>query len=291
MSRRRKQKEEHPAHERWLVSYADFITLLFAFFVVMYSISSVNEGKYRVLSNTLTDAFKEPTRSTNPDQTPEQIRGSGILPGSESVQIPIDPQQQRAEQTRDAALKPTTSATDPSQSESAPADVAQEMAAQRRLQQLAKTLEIALKSYRDDHSLTVTNHGRWVEVSMKSGVLFGSGDARLSSAAVNILRDLNRVLASAPNPIRVEGYTDNVPISTDAFPSNWELSAARAASVVHIFTRLGMDPQRLAAVGYGEYRPIADNATEEGRRQNRRVTLVITPHVTTDGDLGRQGRG
>jgi chemotaxis protein MotB len=285
--RRRKREEERPNHERWLVSYADFITLLFAFFVVMYAISSVNEGKYRVLSETLTDAFKEPSRSSDPIQVGELSRSSGVLPGGESGETPIETKDRGSRQPADAPLKPT-----PGNAEGAQApDAAQEAAARRRLDRLAGALSTALQPYLADHTLTVVSHGRWIEVSMKSGVLFGSGDASLSPAAVGILRDVSRVLMGVANPIQVDGYTDNVPISTEAFPSNWELSAARAASVVHLFTRLGLDPQRLAAVGYGEYRPVADNATEEGRRQNRRITLVIAAERGPGGGADRAARG
>jgi chemotaxis protein MotB len=110
---------------------------------------------------------------------------------------------------------------------------------------------------------------------MKDKMLFPSGSARLSRAAVKVLRDVSRILASMPNQIQVEGNTDNRPIRTEEFPSNWELSAARAASVVHLMTRLGVNPIRLSAIGYGEHRPVAENNTDEGRQKNRRVTLVI----------------
>jgi chemotaxis protein MotB len=285
--RRRKAEKERPNHERWLVSYADFITLLFAFFVVMYAVSSVNEGKYRVLSDTLTEAFKEPSRSSDPIQVGELSRSSGVLPGGESGETPIQTKGGGSAATPDVALEPTSGMVNRAQA----ADAAQEGAARRRLSQLTGALSTALQRYMDDRILTVINHGGWIEVSMKSGVLFGSGDASLSSAAVAILRDVSRVLMGVPNSIQVDGYTDNVPISTSAFPSNWELSAARAASVVHLFTRLGLDPRRLAAVGYGEYRPVADNATEEGRRQNRRITLVISTELGHGGNADQLARG
>jgi chemotaxis protein MotB len=112
-------------------------------------------------------------------------------------------------------------------------------------------------------------------VDMKDKLLFPSGSAKLSRAAVKVLRDISRILANLPNQIQVEGNTDNRPIHTDEYPSNWELSAARAASVVHLMTRMGVTPNRMSAIGYGEHRPIAKNDTEEGRQKNRRVTLVV----------------
>src|SRR5690606_11386470 len=122
-------------------------------------------------------------------------------------------------------------------------------------------------------------------------ILFPSGVATLSPHAVNILEQLAATLAPFPNPIRVEGHTDNVPINTRAFPSNWELSAARAASVVHLFMRQGLAPERLAVIGLGEHRPIAANDTPEGRNANRRVVLVIlSGNGLPEGDYG-QDRG
>src|SRR5690606_7234999 len=115
----------------------------------------------------------------------------------------------------------------------------------------------------------------WVEVEINTSILFPSGSARLSAEAIPILERLAEILRPFPNPIHVEGFTDNVPINTPAVPSHWELSAARAASVVHLCTKANIDPQRMAAIGFGEYRPVADNSTEEGRSKNRRVVIVV----------------
>jgi chemotaxis protein MotB len=121
----------------------------------------------------------------------------------------------------------------------------------------------------------VRRHGLWVEVEIRTDILFPSGVATLSDHAAEIIRQLAATLKPFPNPIRVEGHTDNRPISTRAFPSNWELSSARAASVVHLFTQEGMDPARLAVIGLGEYRPAQSNDTPEGRNANRRVLLIV----------------
>ena len=127
----------------------------------------------------------------------------------------------------------------------------------------------------DRELVTVRRHGKWVEVEIRTDILFPSGVATLSPPAEQVLQQLADTLKPFPNAIRVEGHTDNRPINTPAFPSNWELSAARAASVVHLFTRAGMDPARLAVIGLGENRPSQSNATAEGRNANRRVLLVI----------------
>jgi chemotaxis protein MotB len=114
-----------------------------------------------------------------------------------------------------------------------------------------------------------------VIINMKDKMLFASASAHLSREAVKALRSISRVLNTVPNQIQVEGNTDNRPIHTDEFPSNWELSAARAASVVHLMSRMGIKPQRLSATGYAEHRPVSDNDTESGRAKNRRVSLII----------------
>ncbi len=267
MARRRKKPAEHVNHERWIVSYADFITLLFAFFVVMYSISSINEGKYRVLSQTLTNAFQETGRSLDPIQVGDTQRRSGDMIGTE----------------RDSALIQTENRMGPGtysedsrsaqQSDSSLIDLPAEE--KQRMNFLAATIEDMLGAYVEQDLVEVTYTENRVMVNMKDKMLFASGSAQLSNTAVTALRDISRILATVPNSIQVEGNTDNRPIHTEEFPSNWELSAARAASVVHLLSRLGIDPSRLSAIGYGEYRPAAGNDSEEGRAKNRRVTLVI----------------
>jgi chemotaxis protein MotB len=246
-------------HERWVVSYADFITLLFAFFVVMYSISSVNEGKYRVLSQTLVDAFQEPKRSLDPIQIGELKRERGDLAGVDSSRAMVDidlPQSPGVNNSGDPLSLSTSTE-------------------QQRLEYVAATIEDMLQNYVEKGLVDVSFSENRVVVNMKDKLLFPSSSARLSSAAVTVLRDVSRILMTLPNTIQVEGNTDNVPIRTEEFPSNWELSAARAASVVHIMSRFGIDPKRLSAIGYGEHRPVAGNDTPQGRQKNRRVTLVV----------------
>lgn len=281
---RKKKHEEHENHERWLVSYADFITLLFAFFVVMYSISSVNEGKYRVLSDSLTAAFRVAPHSMTPiqigEQKPTQSQGDAPVPGSPTLialpvptisaptlpePAPLDKRERRDEtDAADQADKDTTADKDARQAPEVPV-----------MDAIADQIVEAMDGLIRDDLISVRRDTRWLEVEIKSSILFPSGSAQLAQAAYPMLAELARILAAFPNPIHVEGFTDNVPINTVQFPSNWELSAARAASVVHLFTGYGVAPERMAAIGYGEYKPSADNATPEGRAQNRRVVLVI----------------
>ncbi len=257
--RRRRRHEEPANHERWLVSYADFITLLFAFFVVMYSISSVNEGKYRVLSSTLIGAFKPGAAEMNPIQL-------GDMPTR------LEPSPPGAFHQESAQLPDPETLIDPMPLEPVPESPSDDQAA---LSSIAADLSEAVSSYIDRDLIEVTQSQHWIEVEIKSKMLFASGTARISHEALKVMRTIAAILKPLPNVINVEGHTDNVPIRNAMFPSNWELSASRAASVVHIFTRLGIDPRRLAAIGYAEYRPIADNATAAGRQKNRRVSLLI----------------
>ena len=261
MARRLPEPEEHPNHERWLISYADFITLLFAFFVVMYSMSSINEGKYRVLSDTLLEAFKTPPKSADPIQVGEPKKS-------------LDPVEPVIEKPDVISLKPEPAV-----------DTGQTARIAQRLQQSLKTLV--------DRGLIKIKHDKlWVEVELNNRILFASGEAELQPSAYPVLRQLARELKDMPNHIDVEGHTDNLPIRTELFRSNWELSAARAASVVHLLTREGVDPARLSAIGYGEFRPIADNRTAEGRRRNRRVAIIILAdkHARRMLEIERHGR-
>ncbi|AEF21922.1 flagellar motor protein MotD [Pseudomonas fulva] len=241
---RRRRHEEHENHERWLVSYADFITLLFAFFVVMYSISSINEGKYKILSQTLTGVFNQPDRSIKP--------------------IPVGDERPRT-------TEPDRSMVDEESS--------QQQIAASTLQSIADSIRDAFGGLLQSDQLKVRGNELWIEIELSSGLLFPSGDALPNDEAFEIIEKIAKILAPYGNPIHVEGFTDNQPIKTPQYPTNWELSAARAASIVRMLAMDGVDPSRLAAVGYGEFQPVADNATAEGRARNRRVVLVVSRNL------------
>ena len=277
MGRRRHHHEEHTNHEAWAIPYGDLVTLLLAFFVVMYAMSSVNEGKYRVLSDSLVAAFRGSPRTLQPIQVGEKQVGSGadismtvvqqaMLDGQPRSMIEPVPMQMTDVVSR---AHGTTSSSDYD------SEATHDSAAIRELESVAGEVERAMSNLIRDQMIVVRRHGVWVEVEIRTDILFPSGVATLSPEAQKILRQLAETLKPFPNPIRVEGHTDNLPIRSSAFPSNWELSAARAASVVHLFTNSGMDPRRLAVVGLGENRPAESNDTERGRNMNRRVLLVI----------------
>lgn len=273
---RRHQHEDHVNHEAWAIPYGDLVTLLLAFFVVMYAISSVNEGKYRVLSDSLFAAFRGAPRTLEPVQVGEKAVGSGadihmtivqqaMLEGQPRSMLEPSPIKVTDSQRKSQQGSNTTYDSETQQSEAAVAQLAE----------VAAEVEQAMAGLVQQKLIAVRRHQLWVEVEIRTDILFPSGVATLSPAALEVLGQLAETLKPFPNPIRVEGHTDNRPISTAAFPSNWELSSARAASVVHLFTQAGLNPARLAVIGLGEYRPAKPNDTPEGRNANRRVLLVI----------------
>ena len=276
MGRRRHHHEEHTNHEAWAIPYGDLVTLLLAFFVVMYAMSSVNEGKYRILSDSLVAAFRGSPRTLEPIQIGEKQVGSGA-----DINMTIVQQAMLEGQPRDMLEPAPIQVTDVRSRNSGTSNIAYDSEAQHdalavaELESVAAEVERAMSELIRDQMVVVRRHGVWVEVEIRTDILFPSGVATLSPEAQDILRQLCETLKPFPNPIRVEGHTDNLPIKSSAFPSNWELSAARAASVVHLFTKNGMDPRRLAVVGLGENRPAESNDTAQGRNMNRRVLLVI----------------
>jgi chemotaxis protein MotB len=273
---RRHHHEEHTNHEAWAIPYGDLVTLLLAFFVVMYAMSSVNEGKYRILSDSLVAAFRGSPRTLQPIQVGEKQVGSGADINMTVVQQAMLEGQPRSI-LEPAPMKMTdvVSRGSGTSSSNYDSEVEHHASAVQELESVAEEVERAMSNLIRDQMIVVRRHGVWVEVEIRTDILFPSGVATLSPEAQSILQQLAQTLKPFPNPIRVEGHTDNRPIRSSAFPSNWELSAARAASVVHLFTRNGMDPRRLAVVGLGENRPAESNDTEQGRNMNRRVLLVI----------------
>ena len=244
MARRHKKVEEDNL-DRWLVSYADFITLLFAFFVVMYAISSINEGKYRVLSDTMIAAFNKTPKAKEPIQIGEPT--STVVPQKkEEINKTIIPIKKEAPPDSDVRMK-----------------------------RIAEDVKNALRPLINNKLIKIKQDKLWVEVEINTSILFDTGSAVLEDDAVPALRGLAGVLKELPNYIQVEGHTDNIPIKTPYYPTNWELSASRAASVVRLLSQAGVDPTRLTAVGHGEFKPASSNKTFKGRSQNRRVVVII----------------
>ena len=263
--RRLRRHEEESNHERWAIPYGDLLTLLLAFFVVMYSISSVNAGKYRVLSNSLYAAFRGQPRSADPIAVGRKTPGNRAGIRLNTVQQRLLTQQPTT-RLAPASTMSTGMRMPPHSSpiKSGPT-----------LGQVTAGVERAMRALMRAHVVELSRKPGMLEVRFRSDILFPSGSARLSSAAIAAIRRLAGVLRGFPNPVRVEGFTDNVPIRTVQFASNWELSAARAGSVVHVLSVRGVAPKRLAVIGFGDQKPIASNATAAGRAANRRVVVVI----------------
>src|SRR6185437_7622012 len=285
MTRRLRRHEEHTNHEAWAIPYGDLITLLLAFFVVMYAISSVNAGKYRVLSDSLFAAFRGTPRTMDPIQIGEKQTGSGSELESAVVQSALRGQQRSSlapvpveggnvnNGTSPIAHKLTAKAQAPGLAGTrAPGATG---AAAAALTKVADEVARALDDLVKQDLVVMRRSEFWIEVEIKTDILFPSGSAQLAPYAVDVIQRLGGALAPYPNPIRVEGHTDNKPIKTMAFYSNWELSAARAGSLVRVLQSRGVNPDRLAVIGYGEQRPLKSNDTEQGRNANRRVLVVI----------------
>ena len=288
---RRYRHEEHENHESWAIPYGDLVTLLLAFFVVMYSISSVNSGKYRVLSDSLTAAFRGTPRSPQPIAV-------GALPNGVGEQMPIGAVNRLVAAGLPAHLRmplpeargnasegePNPGSADPRQEASnllAEANAARA----RELSAIATDVSGVLSGLMNANEVQVHKLDNAVEVQISADVLFASGMAEPAPAAVPVLERLAAALKPWPNAVQVEGHTDDVPVRGGAFRSNWELSGARAGSVVRLFAEHGVDPQRLAVVGYGQYRPLQSNDSAAGRNANRRVAVIILGAQRAGGPL------
>jgi len=288
MSRKRKNKhEEHQNHEAWAIPYADLITLLLAFFVVMYAISTVNAGKYRVLSDSLFAAFRGTPRSIEPVQVGQKEAGSEQNAKNSVIdQAVVD--QAMFNGTARSMIQPVQIETlmpkspAPARRMGGHLSDAHASAEAQILQRVADKVMRALDQLVRAKLVIVRRSPSLVQVEIRTDILFPSGSAQLSATAIPVIERLGEVLKPFPNPILVEGDTDDRPIRTVAYPSNWELSAARAASVVRRFMGAGVDPVRMAVIGHAQYEPIAPNDTFAGRNANRRVDIVI---LSTDGSV------
>lgn len=251
MAKRREKHEEHENHERWLVSYADFITLLFAFFVVMYAISSINEGKYRVMSDSIVDAFKNAPTSEKPI----------VLP---------TPMPQNSEKGT-LQMQPIPTKSQPSLG----LEDVQRQARRAQMKAVANNLLDVMDPLVKSGQVKVTESNRGISVEINASLLFAEGQAVLNANTVGVLRAVAQVLAKDTHQIQIEGHTDSLPIASAIFPSNWELSSARASSVTRLFIENGVAPQRVVVIGFAANRPVDTNETAEGRGRNRRVTVMI----------------
>jgi chemotaxis protein MotB len=267
---------EEESNERWLLTYADMITLLMALFMVLFSISSVNISKYQVLQHALKAAFS-----------------GNILPGGKSIaQQGASASASKAPSTTEAAavvpltalgsgIESTTTTRSATQTAaSATAQAAAQTAAQQQASEFLR-IKHELDAYAASHGFsksvktTIEARGLVIRV-LTDQLLFASGQAALNSRADGLLSEIGQLLnVDESNPIAVEGNTDNVPIHSALFPSNWQLSTARASTVVQYLVEHGVSAHRLTATGYADQRPLASDATAAGRARNRRVEIVL----------------
>lgn len=232
---RRVKRYEHDNQDRWLVSYADFVTLLFAFFVVMYSISSVNDEKYKTFGAALNAALgKEGDVSVQRDQR---------------MLMMVDRQTAKLGE--------------------------QQRKVQERLKGVHSNLSQVMAPLVGQHLVSISRTKRGVEVDISASTLFRTGEAALQPATLEVLRQVAEVLGKEELAIEVEGHTDDVPIATAQFPSNWELSSARASSVARLLIENGVSAARLTVVGMAANQPLVPNSSAENRARNRRVTIMI----------------
>jgi chemotaxis protein MotB len=242
----KKKHEEHENMERWLVSYADFITLLFAFFVVMYSVSSVNEGKYRVLSDSLSSSFSK-------------TKAVGDL---SLMNLPVSKNQ--------------------------PIVVKEKPKSQDNARSYLKAAN-AISTAKVPKGVKVTSTERGLSIRIADETLFSSGSSAISPQIQEFLDLIVGLVRDLPNSIAVEGHTDDQPISTAAFPSNWDLSTGRANALIRYFTEHHhLRAERFSSAGFAGTRPIESNATAEGQASNRRVELIVLRETNPPDSTGHR---
>lgn len=263
MPRKRQEEPEKDNHERWLLTYSDLITLLMVFFVVLYSMSQIDANKFKAVAESLSIAFGGGSAS--------QVNVGSSASGPSIFETGSPKSQSTQQGTTEEITDNMNTAGSGIKSGQGNAD-----AENMTIEGIKSKLDKFAADNGIQAQLVSSIEERGLVISIQETLLFESGSADITPRAREILDKINTVLATAPNYIKVEGHTDNLPINTGRFPSNWELSVLRATNVLHIMAAPGaISPDRLSAAGYGEYRPVASNDTVEGRARNRRVDLVI----------------
>jgi chemotaxis protein MotB len=258
MSRSRKRKSKsHVSHERWLVSYADFITLMFAFFVVLFATSQADKKKQAEVSQAIDQAF----------------RTLGLFEPAK-----VDPHAKAMAMSADEAAVPVNLVLGD--------ELAASPAVKEDLARLKHELEGKLSNQIAQHVVALHIGRDGLVISLREAGFYDSGSAVPHASSMPSLDSIAETLKASPYDIRIEGHTDNVPIHTGQFDSNWELSTARATKLTRIFVEQhGFRPARLSASGYAEFHPVATNDTAEGRSENRRVDIIVLPQVTPVTDV------
>jgi chemotaxis protein MotB len=267
---KKEEHEEHVNHERWLVSYADMVTLLMVVFIILFAMATVDAKKFAALAAGLNG--EEPASSVSVIEGSDSVMEGGQIQKLETTydspsvefELPTTPTDFNVSDAKKALAKQQTQ-------EAAAAEE------RNNLEQVKQEIQASLAARGMSDQVKYTFNGRGLVVTVVTDkVLFGSGSASLSGGAPSILDAIGEPLSRIPNEIAVEGHTDNSPISTSQFPSNWELSTARSTSVArYLVDHTGVTPTRVGALGYGEFRPVVPNDTAAHKAQNRRVEVIV----------------
>lgn len=241
--------------DRWLISYADYMTLIFALFVVLYSVAVVNKEKYRSVIDGLSQAFSQ-----------QQPHSHGLLEGTGNHLL-------------DAVSVAPASLLESAATSQAPDSIIMQRQDGASLAEIDAQLGRAVGALLDAGLVKINRDDEWLTIELSAGLLFASGSATLGRNAPDVIAALSRILKPVDNYIRVRGYTDNQQINNEIFHSNWQLSAARAGVVLESLIALGIDPHRLAMEAYGEFSPWSDNSSEQGRAQNRKVVIALSRYA------------
>ncbi len=251
----RRRQKGHGSHDRWLVSYADFITLLFAFFVVLYATSKADQQKQARVANSIDSAF----------------RSLGLFPNPSKQTLEADPS--RTPPHPDGPVSPTNIVMGE--------QLLASPAVQQDFERIRKELEGLLSGQIAQHVVSVRMGRDGLIISLREAGFYDSGSDAPHPDSMATVNAITSAIASTPYDIRVEGHTDNIPIHTPQFASNWELSTARATRMTRIFVvDHNFAPYRLSASGYAEFHPVTSNDTADGRGQNRRVDIIVLPRTT-----------
>lgn len=279
MARKKKQEhEKEPNHERWLVSYADFITLLFAVFVTLYAMSFTDKQKVEQVIASINASFGIGKSAALLDV----INTNSFSPVPGLIDVPktkiISPRITQSEEEKKAKAQKKEQEAEKNGTKG------KTRADEQEFKKIEEKILKSLKEKGAENQVKITIDSRGLVISLKDTEFFESGQATVRRASTPLLNDIVSAIDNYTNSIRIEGHTDSNPIQTSAFPSNWELSTARATNIVqYLINSHAFSPDKLSAIGYGEYRPIADNKTAEGRQKNRRVDVVL---LSQEGEQG-----
>ncbi len=261
-----KKKEKKPENsERWLLTYSDLITLLMILFVVLYAISNVNQTEYEALSESLNGAMGNTGKNLNGSII---LKGNGILDGGTGITADSN--------GGDKEAASEGSGEDYSIDES-------DGISREEFIKLRTSLYNATKNSNLKDKLRITVEDKGMVITLPNDILFDSGEADIKPEMRTVLDEIAQLLNSVDCPIQVEGHTDNIPVNNSEYTSNWQLSAERAANVVqYLVENYKIEPDRLAAIGYGEYKPVSSNKTVEGRMKNRRISITLLYNEEAD---------